>query len=63
MLASNEQVPQLEMGLEKPMQGKEGSVPMVRLSPPGGPWKLTMKGGMAAMGGICLTDQSFSFHF
>lgn len=60
MLASNEEVPQLEMGLE---QGKGGSVPMVRLSPPGGPWKLTLKGGMATMAGIGLTDQSFSFHF
>lgn len=41
MLASNEEVPQLEMGLEQPMQGKGGSVPVVRLSPPGG---LTLKG-------------------
>lgn len=34
------------MGLE---QGRESSVPMVRLSPHGGPWKLTLKGGMAAL--------------
>lgn len=33
MLASNEEVPQLEMGLEQPMHGKGGSMPMVRLSP------------------------------
>lgn len=63
VLALNEEVPQLEIGLQQPMQGKGGSVPVVRLSPPGGPWKLTLKGGMATMAGIGLTDQSFSFHF
>lgn len=63
VLASDEEVLQWEMGLEQLMQGKGASVPMVRLSPPGGPWKLTLKGGMAAMAGIGLTDQSFSFHF
>ncbi|RLW02162.1 hypothetical protein DV515_00007316 [Chloebia gouldiae] len=62
VLASNEKVPQLEMGLEQPM-GERGLSAHGQTVPSWGPWKLTMKGGMATMAGIGLTDQSFSFHF
>lgn len=62
MLASNEEVPQLEMGLEQPMGERELSA-CGQTVPSWGPWKITMKEGMATMAGIGITDQSFSFHF
>lgn len=48
-------------GWSSPCRGRGAQCPWSDC--PGGPWKLTLKGGMAAMAGIGLTDQSFSFHF